>query len=203
MSDTAAIGPQPTTLESFVLPLIESAYRIAWYLTSDAAAADRILQQSVVLTARGFEPLDPAAFRLRFLRLLITSCQTEYQLRHPLATPQADSDVPDHFGDNGEHPAPSSLRPDFGFMDVLDAVRIAKALQTLPLECLTVTTLHFVESLRYEEIAEIVGQPRALVRSRLHRGRRLLRSSLFAVAVDSAEAARVTGDTHSSATRVA
>lgn len=56
---------------------------------------------------------------------------------------------------------------------------VASALESLPEDFRTVIILCDVEGFTYEEIAEFVECPVGTVRSRLHRGRKLLRDKLF------------------------
>jgi RNA polymerase sigma-70 factor (ECF subfamily) len=56
---------------------------------------------------------------------------------------------------------------------------VARALESLPEDFRTVVILCDIEGLTYEEIAEFVDSPIGTVRSRLHRGRRMLRAKLF------------------------
>lgn len=56
---------------------------------------------------------------------------------------------------------------------------VTKALESLPEEFRTVVILCDIEGLTYEEIAEFVECPVGTVRSRLHRGRKLLYVKLF------------------------
>jgi len=56
---------------------------------------------------------------------------------------------------------------------------VTKALEALPEEFRTVVILCDIEGLTYEEIAEFVECPVGTVRSRLHRGRKLLYATLF------------------------
>jgi RNA polymerase sigma-70 factor (ECF subfamily) len=56
---------------------------------------------------------------------------------------------------------------------------VTKALESLPEEFRTVVILCDIEGLTYEEIAEFVECPVGTVRSRLHRGRKLLYAKLF------------------------
>ena len=55
---------------------------------------------------------------------------------------------------------------------------IARSLESLPSDFRTVVMLSDMEDLTYEEIASVVAVPLGTVRSRLHRGRRLLRERL-------------------------
>lgn len=56
---------------------------------------------------------------------------------------------------------------------------VAKALESLPDDFRTVVILCDIEGLTYEEIAEFVDRPIGTVRSRLHRGRKLLQEKLY------------------------
>jgi RNA polymerase sigma-70 factor (ECF subfamily) len=56
---------------------------------------------------------------------------------------------------------------------------VARALESLPEDFRTAVILCDIEGLTYEEIAEFVDIPIGTVRSRLHRGRKLLQAKLF------------------------
>jgi len=59
-----------------------------------------------------------------------------------------------------------------------DAARIHAALDELPAEQREVLVLRFLEDMSYDEIARIVGCQLGTVRSRIHYGKRALRSAL-------------------------
>ncbi len=61
---------------------------------------------------------------------------------------------------------------------------VASALEALPEEFRIVCTLYFMDDLAYQEIADILGLPVGTVRSRLHRGRKMLQKRLWKVAED-------------------
>jgi RNA polymerase sigma-70 factor (ECF subfamily) len=69
-------------------------------------------------------------------------------------------------------------------MDHLDTERVNEALDTLPEEYRAVATLYFIEDFSYQQIAQVLGCPVGTVRSRLHRGRRMLQKALWEVAVE-------------------
>jgi RNA polymerase sigma-70 factor (ECF subfamily) len=55
---------------------------------------------------------------------------------------------------------------------------IQNALEALPVEFRLVVVLADIEGLSYEEVARIAGCPVGTVRSRLHRGRAILKDKL-------------------------
>jgi len=59
---------------------------------------------------------------------------------------------------------------------------VAEALESLPEDFRTVVILCDIEGLSYEEIAEFIDCPVGTVRSRLHRGRKMLREKLLGYA---------------------
>ncbi|HLE32431.1 MAG TPA: sigma-70 family RNA polymerase sigma factor [Bacteroidota bacterium] len=56
---------------------------------------------------------------------------------------------------------------------------VAKALEEIPEDFRTVVILCDIEGMTYEEISEFIERPIGTVRSRLHRGRKLLQAKLF------------------------
>ncbi|MBW7887835.1 MAG: sigma-70 family RNA polymerase sigma factor [Bacteroidetes bacterium] len=69
------------------------------------------------------------------------------------------------------------------FSNLLDD-DVSKALDSLPEEFRTVVILCDIEGLTYEEIAEFLQVPIGTVRSRLHRGRKILHTKLYSYAKD-------------------
>ncbi len=58
------------------------------------------------------------------------------------------------------------------------------ALAELPEKYRVVCNMYFIEDFSYEEIAKMLGLRLGTVRSRLHRGRKLLQRSLWHIAVE-------------------
>src|SRR5919204_5336977 len=81
-------------------------------------------------------------------------------------------------------PAASLLRQ-------LDTDQVASALEQLPEEYRVVSTLYFMEDLSYQQIAEALDCPVGTVRSRLHRGRKMLQKLLWRVAEEHGIVARL------------
>lgn len=179
------IETQPASIEALLLPVLGPAYRTAYHLTRDASDAEDAVQQAAVLACRGFDGFEQGSnFRAWFLRIVTNVCLSDYRRRR--RSPVARS-LDEPTGESELTPAemlagPSADRPDIGLVQRLDAAQISAALGALPPEYRTVTTLYFVEELSYQEISEIVNCPIGTVRSRLHRGRKLLQAALLELA---------------------
>ena len=62
--------------------------------------------------------------------------------------------------------------------------QVSDAIASLGTEYRRIATLYFVESLKYREIADLLGCPIGTVRSRIHRARALLQVALRSCALD-------------------
>ena len=74
----------------------------------------------------------------------------------------------------------------------MDAEQIAAALWSLPEEYRVVATMYFIDDLSYQDMADVLEIPVGTVRSRLHRGRKLLQARLWTLAVDAGIVTAVT-----------
>ena len=70
------------------------------------------------------------------------------------------------------------------FLSRVDVEHVRQAIGALPEDFGVVASLYFLEELSYQDIADMVGIPVGTVRSRLHRGRRMLQKALWSIAVE-------------------
>ena len=69
-------------------------------------------------------------------------------------------------------------------LGALDTEAVGRSIEALPEEYRVVAALYFMEEFSYQEIADMVGCPVGTVRSRLHRGRRMLQKALWGIAAE-------------------
>jgi len=181
-----AVSPQ-RTLDELLLPVLERAYGLALRLTRNPADAEDIVQDAALAAARGFATFRQGTnFKAWFFQIL-TNC---FYTRHRRGRARADlslEDVPDlYLFDRAEELGLHRSVPDPAreLLRRIDREQIDEALQRLPAEFRTVSALYLIEDLSYAEIAEILKLPVGTVRSRLHRGRKLLQQHLWRIAVD-------------------
>jgi RNA polymerase sigma-70 factor (ECF subfamily) len=176
-----------STFERLLQPVLEPAYRAAFHLARNAADAEDIVQEASLLAWRSFESFEQGTnFRAWFQRIVmnvfLTRCRAERR-RGVSVSLSGDDEMGDRTVADARWAAdgPDAAEAILGGMEV-EAVQAALA--SLPVEYRTVAVLYFVDDLSYEQIAETVGCPVGTVRSRLHRGRRLLWKQLAQTARD-------------------
>jgi RNA polymerase sigma-70 factor, ECF subfamily len=172
--------------EALFRPLVNMAYGTAVRLTRDRTDAEDLVQDAALLAFRAFGSFQPGTnFKAWFFRILTNAFYSRHRkTKHDRANVSTE-DLPALYlyartAEIGLH----STEPDpaAAMMDKFDSDQVAEALDALPTEYRVVATLYFIEDFSYQQIAEVVGCPVGTVRSRLHRGRRMLQKSLWRVA---------------------
>jgi len=173
-------APQPE-FEREVLEQLPSLLAVATRLTRNPAEAEDLVQDAVLKAIRAQTQFESGTnLRAWLLKILTNTFINRYRrgglersvLESPDADPLADGWVSASTIEAMRDPESQALRP------ILEA-EIGKALDELPAEFRLAVILSDVEDLSYKEIADIMGCPIGTVMSRLHRGRRLLKSRLY------------------------
>jgi RNA polymerase sigma-70 factor (ECF subfamily) len=167
--------------EREVLEQLPSLLAVATRLTRNPSEAEDLVQDAVLKAIRAHGQFESGTnLRAWLLKILTNTFINRYRrgglersvLESPDADPLADGWVSSSTIEAMRDPESQALRP------ILEA-EIGKALDELPAEFRLAVVLSDVEDLSYKEIAEIMGCPIGTVMSRLHRGRRLLKSRLY------------------------
>ena len=167
--------------EREVLEQLPSLLAVATRLTRNPSEAEDLVQDAVLKAIRAHGQFESGTnLRAWLLKILTNTFINRYRrgglersvLESPDADPLADGWVSSSTIEAMRDPESQALRP------ILEA-EIGKALDELPAEFRLAVVLSDVEELSYKEIAEIMGCPIGTVMSRLHRGRRLLKSRLY------------------------
>jgi RNA polymerase sigma-70 factor (ECF subfamily) len=163
-----------------------AAYGIARRLTRNQADSEDLVQDAALLAHRGFASFSPGTnFRAWFFRILI-NCYYSGRRREKSRPVTSDlDDTPDLYlyARSGQAGFPTQgPDPAAQLLDKLGTERVVGAINRLPEEYRVVSTLYFMDDLSYEEIAGVLQCPVGTVRSRLHRGRKMLQKALWQVA---------------------
>lgn len=185
---TDTVGQGHADLEGLLLPHLDTAYGLAMRLTRNAADAEDLVQDGVLLACRGFRTFEPgSSFRAWFFRILTNCFYSKYRKRRREGTVVDLEDTPELYlycqtAAMGAH---ARLQDPAGaFMERLDAEAVVEALESLPDEYRIVSTLYFIQDMAYQDIAATLEIPIGTVRSRLHRGRRMLQRALWRIGQD-------------------
>jgi RNA polymerase sigma-70 factor, ECF subfamily len=167
--------------EQEVLSQLGSLLGIAGRLTRNSAEAEDLVQDTVVKAIRARSQFETGTnMRAWLLRILTNTFINRYRrggleraiLEGPDADPLVDGWIGTATMEAMRDPEALALR---GVVEK----EIQTALEELPEEFRLAVLLADVEELSYREISDIMGCPIGTVMSRLHRGRRLLKTRLF------------------------
>jgi len=185
----SAFSPTPELLASFeslFAGCVSAAFGIAMRLTRNQADAEDLIQDAAFLAHRGFASFEPGTnFRAWFFKILINAYYSRRRREKSRPVTSDLDDTPDLYiyARSGQAGFPTQgPDPAAELLDKLGTERIAEAINRLPDEYRTVSTLYFMDDLSYEEIARVLDVPVGTVRSRLHRGRKMLQKALWQVA---------------------
>lgn len=170
--------------EEEIIPHLDAMYNFALRLTSDPSDAEDLVQDTIVKAFRFFSSYEKGTNAKAWLfRILKNSYINNYRKKSKQPN-QVDYDEVSTFYETirAERTDTSDLE-DKMFRDLIDD-DISKALEELPEDFRTVVLLCDVEDFTYEEIANMLDVPIGTIRSRLHRGRNLLKAQLMEYAKD-------------------
>lgn len=174
--------------EALLSPILSIAYGTAVRLTRDRTEAEDLIQDAALLAYRAFGSFQSGTnFKAWFFRILTNAFYSRHRREKHEKAHCSTEDLPALYlysktAELGLHSRESD--PASALMDKLDTEQVGAALEVLPEEYRIVATLYFIEDFSYQQIAEVLACPVGTVRSRLHRGRRMLQKALWDVAVE-------------------
>ncbi|HET9958967.1 MAG TPA: sigma-70 family RNA polymerase sigma factor [Polyangiaceae bacterium] len=167
--------------EGEVLEHLPSLLAVANRLMRNGSEAEDLVQDSVLKAIRARDQFESGTnLKAWLLKILTNTFINRYRrgglersvLDGPDADPLADGWVSAATMEALRDPESQALRR------ILEA-EIHQALQELPTDFRLAVVLSDIEDLSYKEISDIMGCPIGTVMSRLHRGRRILKSRLY------------------------
>jgi len=174
------VSTGPTSSEQFeqlAMPLFESLYNFARWLTWSREEAEDLVQETFLKALRGFSSFEQGTnFRAWIFRILRNTFLTA---RTGL---QAMRIVPLGVEDEGatEEITAVTETPETILLGRASHQAMHTALEQLPVIFREVLLLCDLEEMSYQEISQTVAVPVGTVMSRLHRARRALREALQA-----------------------
>lgn len=172
------LGAQHNEFERLISRTQRQAYNMAYRMTGNRDDAEDLTQEAYLRAYRSFDKYDRALpFENWFFRILSNLFvdrlrrkpkQTPLSLSQSLANAEGDDDFTLEVPDEESNPEVTMMR------DVVDE-RLQKALEAMPKDFRNAVLLCDVEGMSYAEIADAMGTSIGTVRSRIHRGRLMLR----------------------------
>jgi RNA polymerase sigma factor (sigma-70 family) len=170
--DPAQPAPDPVpTWDEVVERHSDRVYRLAYRLTGDRHDAEDLTQEVFVRVFRSLDTYTPGTFE-GWLHRITTNLFLDQARRRQRIRFDALSD------ERAGRLRSTTPAPDVAVADRLFDDDVEQALAALPPEFRAAVVLCDVEGLSYEEIADILGAKLGTVRSRIHRGRAMLRRAL-------------------------
>jgi len=153
--------------ETAVRPELPLLYRVARRMSSHADEAEDLVQQTLIKAYRAWDRFDGSFLRSWLMRIMRN--EMAYQKRREAAGLQTSELNEEVGGDDG-------LWESVAWRD--QAQRILEELDRLPAEYRMAVVLCDVEEMSYEEAAQAMDVPIGTVRSRVSRGRAMIRTRL-------------------------
>ncbi len=165
----------------------DAVYRMALRMTKNRADAEDLVQETFLKAYRFWDSFEKGSnCRAWLFKILTNLFITSYHKKAKEKQQFAYDDVESYYLYNqmeaGNDKQLLSDPEHMLFNQLLDD-DVRKAIEELPEDFRMVVVLSFVEGFSYQEIADIVGIQLGTVKSRLHRGRKLLQKSLWQYAV--------------------
>ncbi|MDH3252952.1 MAG: sigma-70 family RNA polymerase sigma factor [Ignavibacteria bacterium] len=177
--ESAKVNGKQREFEREALPHMDLLYNYALRTTNNTADADDLVQDTYLKAYRFWDKYEKGTnIRAWLFRIMKNSYINRY--RKEVKEPgKVDYDeVKDFYNTIRDDSVDSNDLQESVFGNLLDD-DVANAIAELPEDFRTVVILCDIEGLPYEEIAQFVECPLGTVRSRLHRGRKLLRARLM------------------------
>ncbi len=161
----------PLTWEEVARVYGRKIYNFAYRLTGNANDAHDLVQEVLLRVRRGLASYQPGSFEGWLWRITRNAFLDEVRRRQRRPTSPLPDEV-DRWDTASSEPA------DVEYARISLGDDIQKALLQLPIEFREAVVLCDVVGLSYGEIAKSVAIPIGTVRSRIHRGRRMLKELL-------------------------
>jgi RNA polymerase sigma-70 factor, ECF subfamily len=165
--------------EREALPHTELLYNYALRMTNNPADADDLLQETFLKAFRFWDKYESGTnIRAWLFRIMKNSYINRYRKETKEPSTVDYGEVENFYSSIKDASTESNDLQETLYGNLLDD-DVASAVAELPDDFRTVVILCDIEGLSYEEISEFVDIPLGTVRSRLHRGRKLLRGRLL------------------------
>ena len=164
--------------EREAVPHMDVLYSYGYRITGDGDDAQDLVQETFLKAFRFWDSFEKGTnLRAWLFRIMKNSYINRYRKEKKEGDSVSYDDIEDFYDTIRDKNIESNDLQEKLFTNLLDD-EVTRALESLPDDFRTVILLCDIEELPYEEIAEFLQCPIGTVRSRLHRGRKLLQKKL-------------------------
>jgi RNA polymerase sigma-70 factor (ECF subfamily) len=185
MADGKAEGVEKRkSFEAEALQHMEALYRTALRMTKNESDAEDLVQEAYVKAYRFWDHFETGSnCRAWLFKIMTNIFINEYRskARSPMSVNVDELDDNFLFGQLAADKTTKNPEQEL-FSRVIDD-DVKKAIESLPDDFRLVVVLAFLEGFSYQEIADIMDLQLGTVKSRLHRGRKLLQKALWDYAI--------------------
>ncbi len=164
----------------------EALYRTALRMTKNEVDAEDLVQETLLKAYRSFDRFEKGTNAKAWLfKIMTNTFINNYRAKQKESTSISFDDVDDSYLHSQLRDKPSETgNPERDFYNKILDKDVVEAIEKLPPEFRMVVVLAFNEGFAYQEIANILGIQVGTVKSRLHRGRKMLQKLLWEYAND-------------------
>jgi RNA polymerase sigma-70 factor (ECF subfamily) len=172
--------------ESEAMVHTEALYRTALRMTKNEVDAEDLVQETLLKAYRSFDRFEKGTNAKAWLfKIMTNTFINNYRAKQKESTSISFDDVDDSYLHSQLRDKPSETgNPERDFYNKILDKDVVEAIEKLPPEFRMVVVLAFNEGFAYQEIANILGIQVGTVKSRLHRGRKMLQKLLWEYAND-------------------
>ena len=170
--------------EAEALPHMDALYRTALRLAKNQSDAEDLVQEAFAKAYRFWDKFELGSnCRAWLFKIMTNIFINEYRSKSRSPLQANIDDIDDNYLYGQLASGGQTENPEQTLFSKLFDDDVKKAIENLPDDFRLVAVLSFLEGFSYQEIAEIADLQLGTVKSRLHRGRKLLQRQLFDYAV--------------------
>jgi RNA polymerase sigma-70 factor, ECF subfamily len=174
------VNDKRKSFEREALPHMDALYRTALRMTKNENDAEDLVQETFVKAYRFWDKFEPGSnCRAWLFKIMTNIFINDYRSKSRTPVSVNVDDIDDNYLYGQLASQSQEDNPERQLFAKIFDDDVKKAIEDLPDDFRLVVVLSFLEGFSYQEIADIADLQLGTVKSRLHRGRKLLQKRLY------------------------